>query len=79
MKWKNVWRWSQEERVFRIGRLLWERGPAWTPAGSGWNSNKLSVAIEPRWFVFRRELRGWWLTLCGLRLHKQKDYGGRIV
>lgn len=83
---KNVLRWSDQERVFRVARWMWETGSLeelGAAAGRypppGWYSSKLSLAFQPKLFVFRRGYWDYHLTLLGIRLHYQRSYGGRHV
>lgn len=62
MYWKHVGVWDADNRIYRVGRLVWDTG-------------KLSVALSPRLFLFRREYKQWMVTVLGIRV--QKTWGGR--
>lgn len=76
MKLQPVMRSDPDARLFRVARLVWDRGTVGD--GTGY-SVKLSVALAPRLFRFRRELEGWILTLFGVRVHYARSYGGRFA
>lgn len=59
--------------MVRLFRLMWTRGTVGD--GKGY-SCKLSFAVRPTLFRFRREYGGWLLTLLGVRVHYERDYGG---
>jgi hypothetical protein len=75
VKW--VGRWSPEEKVLRLFRVVWCRGTPGT--ASGGYSAKFSVSLSPRLFSVRREFWSYAITLLGLRLHYMRSYGGYIV
>lgn len=62
MHWKGVGRWDADNRIFRVGRVVWQTG-------------KLSLALSPRLFRFRKEYGQVMLTLLGVRV--QLTRGGR--
>jgi hypothetical protein len=74
---KLVGRWSPPERMLRLARVIWSVGEG-PGMGRGYSA-KLSVALRPSLLAFRRECDGWLLTVCGLRLHYQRSYGGRFA
>ncbi len=64
---------SPRERIFRLFRVVWTRGAVGDGSGC---SSKLSVALAPRLARFDREFNGWFLTILGVRIHKQRSFGG---
>lgn len=70
---KAVLRTDPNAMLFRLFRWTWNRGQVGD--GKGY-SCKLSVALAPRLFGFRREHEGWILTMLGIRVHFAKSYGG---
>lgn len=76
MKLKWVGTWSRRERKLRLFRLLWTRGRVGT--GGGY-SNALSVGLVLRLFRVGSEYNGWSITLLGVRVHRQRSYGGIFV
>lgn len=62
MHWKSVGRWDSDNRIYRIGRVVWDTG-------------KFSLSLSPRLFLFRREYGQWMLTVLGVRV--QLTRGGR--
>lgn len=78
--------WSDRERKWRIGRLIWSRhgGPG---DGTGYSAFLSLGVILRRWALF--DLSGaetgtpprrdhWRLTVLGLSLHHRKAYGGWV-
>jgi len=76
MHFKKVMRWDKYARIFRLGRFLWTVGKVGD--GKGY-SNKLSIALTPKLFRWKMERNEWFLTVLGIRFHRQRAYGGRIV
>lgn len=76
MKVKLVMRGSKRENKYRLFRVLWECGQR---GCEGWHSNSLSVGIHANLFKVDRELWGWAVTICGIRLHRKRAYGGMLV
>ncbi len=76
MKIQTVFRVDPTARLIRIARLIWDRGVVGD--GKGY-SNKLSVALAPRFAGFKRELHGWIVTILGIRIHYCRSYGGRFA
>lgn len=62
MHWKTVLRYDCDNRIYRVGRIVWDTG-------------KLSLALSPRLFKFRREYKQMMVTLLGIRV--QITRGGR--
>jgi hypothetical protein len=81
MTFKRVMRYAPDERIFRIGRILYQGGPVGSRPGApgGGYSAKLSVSLTPRLLSFSRGLSEWTLTVMGVRVHHRKAYGGWIV
>jgi hypothetical protein len=76
MKFKPVMRYSPNERMLRLCRLIWERGIVGD--GQGYSA-MLSLALRPALFHVRKEWDGWRFTLLGVRLHFKRSWGGRLV
>jgi hypothetical protein len=79
MKIRRVFRYDSSLKMIRICRLIWTRGKG--PA-VGYPDNydaMLSLAIRPALFAIKREEEGWFVTVCGLRVHYRRSYGGVIV
>lgn len=76
MKVQTVFRADPVARLYRIARLIWDCGVVGD--GKGY-SNKLSVALMPRLFGWKREYGGWIATMLGLRVHYSRSYGGRFA
>ena len=66
MRWKHVGRWDANNRIYRIGRIVWDHG-------------KLSLALSPRIFKCRREYGQVMLTLLGVRVQLTRGGGGTYV
>jgi hypothetical protein len=69
-------RYSPPERMIRLGRVVWAVGEG-PGTGKGYSA-KLSLALRPSLFGFRRECDGWIATAFGFRLHYSRSYGGWI-
>jgi hypothetical protein len=76
VKLKRVCRWDSAARLYRVGRLTYDRGDVGD--GEGY-SVKVSLGLTPKFLRYRRELFGWILTVCGVRLHYRRSYGGRFA
>lgn len=74
---KYVGRWSPQERMLRLARIVWSRGEG-PGTGKGYCA-KLSLALRPRLLQLHFEQDGWALTLCGVRVHYMRSYGGWMV
>ncbi len=70
---KTVFRRDEIQGHYRLFRVMWERGTVGD--GRGY-SNMVSVALDPRLFVWNRCYGSWLLVLCGLRLHRKRSFGG---
>lgn len=74
MRFKRVMMYDGIQGLFRLFRVMWERGAVGDGVGY---SAKLSVALMPKLFGWAREGRGsWFLTLFGIRLHYDRSYAG---
>lgn len=76
LKFKRVFRYSPSERVYRLFRWVWQKGQVGD--GKGFSS-KFSVSLVPRLFRFAKDNNtgnGWYVTVLGLRLHHQWNFGG---
>ena len=70
---RRIFRYDPMARLFRLGRCVWQRGTVGD--GQGY-SVKLTLALHPRLWSYRREMTGFVLSVCGVRLHYQRSYGG---
>lgn len=68
-----IGRWSPPERLLRLARFVWKRGK---PGDGKGYSAKFTVGLTPRLLSGKREWDGWILTVCGIRLHYMRSYGG---
>lgn len=75
MKFKSVMRWDPQDRKFRVGRLLWQRGKV----GFGGYSAKFSLALTPNLLRVQRGLNEWRFGILGVEFHVKKAWGGLIV
>lgn len=76
MKIQRVMRWDPVAKLLRLGRLIYDRGTVGD--GKGYSA-KLSLALTSRLLRFRREFRGWIVTVLGVRVHYCRSYGGRFA
>ncbi len=76
LRYKSVMRLDRANRIFRIGRFLWTVGKVGD--GEGY-SNKFSIALTPKLVSWHRGRWEWIVTVLGIRLHRQRAYGGHIV
>lgn len=76
MGWKcrMVWRYSRSEKMIRLFRVFRHVGRVGDGVGF---SEMVSLAVVPCLLRHEREMRGWCLTILGLRVHYQKDFGGK--
>jgi hypothetical protein len=72
-RFKRVLRLDHKGRIFRVARLVWQRGMVGDGIGY---SSKLSLALRPRLFERRREYDGWLCTVAGIRVHHLRSWGG---
>ena len=76
MRCRRVMRYDRYSRIFRVTLVVWECGAVGD--GRGYSA-KLSIGLRPAILAFRREEDGWIATVCGLRLHYRRSYGGRFA
>ena len=74
LRFKKVFRYDEIQGHFRLFRVMWERGIPGQPGGG--HSNMLSVAIQPKLFIFERGGGSWMVIILGLRIHRKRSYGG---
>ena len=74
LKW--VGRRDRHERKIRLFRLVWSRkgGPG---TGVGWSS-KLTLNLAAYWLQWHRDSTDFYVTFCGIQIHKQRHWGGWI-
>ena len=71
---KRVMRHDEVQGHFRLFRVMWEAGIVGDGRG---HSNMVSVAVQPKIFLFERLSPGsWLLVLCGIRVHRKRSFGG---
>lgn len=70
---KSVFRWSSNEKMLRLFRIIWNVGTVGD--GKGYSA-KISVGLQRRLFYFQREWRAWRLTFLGFHLSYRRSYGG---
>jgi len=70
-----VLRWDSAARLFRLGRVSWDRG---TVGNRMSYSSIFSLAFTPRLFQWQDEVDGWILTVLCLRFHRRWSWGGRF-
>ena len=72
MTFKKVVRYSPNEGMLRLFRLIWNVGRV----GFGGCSHKVSVGLQRSLFYFDRECDGWRTTVLGLHISHRRSYGG---
>mgnify|MGYP003503946818 FL=1 len=77
MRIKLVMRKDGPQGHFRLFRVMWETGVV----GDGYgHSNMVSVAAQPKLFLFDRITPGsWMLVILGVRIHRKRSFGGIFV
>ena len=65
MKYKSVMRYSREEKLFRVCRIIWTRGKGPGVGGPDNYDAKLSLAFRFSWMP--------------IRIRYTRSYGGRFV
>lgn len=70
---KSVMRVDTIQRHLRLFRIMWERGDP----GFGGYSVKLAVGLHPKLIGYDRKCNI--LTICGVRIHYSRSYGGRFA
>ena len=73
MKFKTVFRWDSGNKVLRLFSIMWCVGTVGD--GKGYSA-KITVALAPRFFMWRKEFYSYCLTIAGLRVHFAKNFGG---
>ena len=74
---KRVMRYDEIQGHFRLFRVMWEIGIVGDGQG---HSNMLSVAVQPKLFLFDRISPGsWMLVILGVRIHRKRSFGGIFV
>lgn len=71
---KHVFRYDEIQGHFRLFRVMWEVGKVGQPGGG--HSNMISVALQPRIFMWDTEDHHWLLVFLGVRIHRKRSYGG---
>jgi hypothetical protein len=79
LKWVGTW--SPREKMLRVCRFVYRGGPRGSLPGQpgGGYTAKLSLALRPSLFSFKRSRHEWEATLLGVRIHHQKSFGGWCV
>ncbi len=75
MKFKPVFRYDSSQKKLRLFRFLWTRGTVGDGLGY---SAKLSFALTPKLYGFKRNLFDWRATFLGVQVHRLRAYGGII-
>ena len=74
---KRVMRYDEIQGHFRLFRVMWEVGIVGDGQG---HSNMLSVAVQPKLFLFDRiSPCSWMLVILGVRIHRKRSFGGIFV
>lgn len=73
MRLKWIGRYDAVARLLRLARLTWTKGTVGD--GEGY-STKLTLALAPRLFCIHREWQSLLVTVCGVRVHHVRSYGG---
>jgi len=77
LRFKLVLRRDGPQGHFRLFRIMWETGIVGDGTG---HSNMVSVALQPRLFLFERVTPGsWMLVLFGVRVHRKRSFGGTFA
>lgn len=74
LRFKWVLRRDNIQGIFRLFRIMWERGDVGFDA-SGY-STKFSVALSPGLLAWQKQGSSIEVTLLGLRFHRCRSYGG---
>lgn len=75
-KLKVIRRWSPSERIYRLLRIIWQRGTVGD--GKGYSA-MFTVSFCKKLFSIQRDQSsglGFYFILLGLRIHFQKAMGG---
>lgn len=73
---KIVLRKDEIQRHFRLFRIMWETGTVGD--GHGY-SNMVSIAVQPKLFLWSRCGGTWLIVLCGVRIHRKRSFWGIFV
>lgn len=74
LKFKWMRRYSPQEKVLRLARIMWQRGRVGD--GKGYSA-KFTISLCRRLLSFEPNRgSGWYLIAFGLRIHFQKSWGG---
>lgn len=73
MRFKKIMRYDSTQKKLRLGVFIWQRG-AW--GGGRPYSFKLTLALQPALFSFRREWDQVRMTLLGLSVNYHESAGG---
>jgi len=77
LRFKMVLRRDGPQGHFRLFRIMWETGTVGYGTG---HSNMVSVAVQPRLFLFERVTPGaWMMVLLGIRVHRKRSFGGTFA
>ena len=69
---RTTMRWSSEERIFRVCRLIWANRIG--PGQPGGHCTMVSLSLQPRLFQWRHYEADAEVTLFGIRLHYLRNY-----
>lgn len=73
---KTVFRLDTSQRRYRLFRVMWEVGTVGD--GHGY-SNMVSVAVQPKFFLWERDFGSWLIVVLGVRIHRKRNFGGIFV
>lgn len=78
MRYQSVFTWSASERKIRLFRIIWEHRGSQIGLDPMAYSAMVSFSLVPR--IYRNEpvLFGFDVSVLGLRIHYQRNYGGRF-
>jgi hypothetical protein len=65
---------DSKERKLRLCRWTWATGD--DPTVKDWHSSALQISLCPKILMIQPELWGWAITICGLKIHRKRAYGG---
>ena len=75
-------RWDPTQKKLRLGRVIWERGEWGMKTADGRcipYSFKLTLALRPKVFSFRREYDQTRITILGVAVNYHRSAGGRFA
>jgi hypothetical protein len=73
MRIRSIFRHEPCARIYRLFSVT--RNIGTVGDGTGY-SEQFTVGLRPQRFSFFREHGGWILTICGVRIHYKRSYGG---